>query len=138
MVHHSAQSPWRLFVSGCGMVTIQSLGPGERLGRSWLFPPHQWHFSATTPRPTEVISFDAAALRQRAEGYLEIRAEPPGRITRTLVQRLEGTRMQLIDLYGMRPWSWKSESQGSKAERNPNDWKGLARPCEPGVQSSVP
>ena len=99
----SGQVALETFVPGCGMVAIQSLGPGEPLGWSWLFPPHQWHFSAATLKPTEVISFDAAALRKKAEAHLEFRAELLARITQTLVQRLQGTRMQLIDLYGMRP-----------------------------------
>jgi CRP-like cAMP-binding protein len=91
------------FVPGCGTVTIQTLGPGEALGWSWLFPPHQWHFTATTLKPTEVISLDAAPLREDAENDLEFRADLMSRITRTLVQRLQSTRMQLIDLYGLRP-----------------------------------
>src|SRR5215831_6891522 len=55
------------FVPAHGMVTIQVLTTGEALGWSWLFPPHQWHFSATTAAPTEVISFDAATLRRRIQ-----------------------------------------------------------------------
>src|ERR1051325_1852573 len=44
------------FVPGCGMVTIQTLGSGEALGWSWLFPPHQWHFTANATEPTELIA----------------------------------------------------------------------------------
>jgi CRP-like cAMP-binding protein len=91
------------FVLGCGMVTIQTLGPGDVVGWSWLFPPHAWHFSATTLKPTEVISFDAGALTRSVESDVELRAELMSRIAKTLAQRLMGTRMQLIDLYGIRP-----------------------------------
>ncbi len=91
------------FVPGCGVVTIQRLGPGDALGWSWLFPPYQWHFTAMTHAPTEVLSFDAAALRAKAEQDRDFRDELLTRITNTLLQRLQGTRMQLIDLYGMRP-----------------------------------
>jgi CRP/FNR family cyclic AMP-dependent transcriptional regulator len=91
------------FVPGCGMVTIQRLGSGDSLGWSWLFPPHEWHFTATTAKPTEVISLDAASLREAADKDLEFRAELMSRIAFTLVQRLQGTRMQLVDLYGIRP-----------------------------------
>jgi CRP/FNR family cyclic AMP-dependent transcriptional regulator len=91
------------FVPGYGMATIQKLGPGEPLGWSWLFPPYEWQFSASTLKPTEVISFDAAALRSKAEGDIEFRDELLTRTARTLAQRLQGTRMQLVDLYGMRP-----------------------------------
>ena len=85
------------------MARIQTLGPGEPLGWSWMFPPYEWQFSANTLKPTEVISLDAAALREKAESDMEFRDQLLTRITRTLVQRLQGTRLQLIDLYGMRP-----------------------------------
>jgi CRP/FNR family cyclic AMP-dependent transcriptional regulator len=91
------------FVPGCGVVTIQSLGPGEALGWSWLFPPHQWHFTATTRAPTEVISLSAAALRAKAERNRDFRDELLTRVSKTLHQRLLRTRIQLIDFYRMRP-----------------------------------
>jgi len=90
------------FVPGSGMVTIQILGRGEALGWSWLFPPYQWHFTATTRAPAEVISFDAAALRGKAEENRDFRDELLSRVAKTLHQRLLGTRMRLIDLYGIR------------------------------------
>ena len=91
------------FVPGCGMVTIQSLGAGDALGWSWLFPPHEWHFTATTREPTEVISLNAAALREKAEADREFHDELVTRVAKTLHQRLLGTREQLVDLYGIRP-----------------------------------
>jgi CRP-like cAMP-binding protein len=91
------------FVPGCGTVTIQRLGPKEALGWSWLFPPHQWHFTATTLAPTEVISFDAEALRAKAAENRDFRDELLTRVSKTLLERLQGTREQLIDLYGIRP-----------------------------------
>ena len=91
------------FVPGLGMARIQTLGSGDPLGWSWIFPPCQWQFSASTLKPTEVISFDAAVLRCRADSDLEFRDQLLKRMSRTLVQRLQGTRMQLVDLYGMRP-----------------------------------
>lgn len=91
------------FVPGCGMVTIQTLGPGEALGWSWLFPPHQWHFTATAKEPTEAVAFDAASLRDKAEENLDFANDLVSRVARVLLQRLQGTRRQLIDLYAMRP-----------------------------------
>jgi CRP-like cAMP-binding protein len=91
------------FVPGRGMVTIQTLGPGQALGWSWLFPPHQWHFTATAKAPTELLAFDAASLRDKAEENRDFANELISRVARVLLDRLQGTRMQLIDLYGMRP-----------------------------------
>ena len=91
------------FVPGCGMVTIQSLGPGDALGWSWLFRPYQWHFTATTHEPTEVISLDAQTLRAKAEQDRDFHDELITRVAKTLYQRLLGTRAQLIELYQIRP-----------------------------------
>jgi len=91
------------FVPGCGTVTIQNIGAGEALGWSWLFPPYQWHFTATTREPTEVISLDAAVLRAKAEQDRDFQGELLARIVKTLYQRLMGARDQLIDLYRIRP-----------------------------------
>jgi CRP/FNR family cyclic AMP-dependent transcriptional regulator len=91
------------FVPGAGMATIETIGPGEALGWSWLFPPFRWHFTATTQEPTEVISFEAARLRDMAEDDRDFRDELLTRLSKMLLNRLENTRMQLIDVYGMRP-----------------------------------
>ncbi len=90
------------FVPGCGMVTVQSLGSGDALGWSWLFPPYEWHFTATTHAPTEVISFGAAALRAKAQEDPSFHNEFLSRIANTLFQRLLSTRKQLIDFCGAR------------------------------------
>lgn len=91
------------FVPGCGTVIIQNLEAGEALGWSWLFPPYQWHFTATTREPTELVSLEAAVLRAQAEQDRGFRDELLTRIVKTLYQRLMGTREQLIDLYRIRP-----------------------------------
>ena len=36
---------------GKGHLLVQTLGPGETLGLSWLFPPYRWQFDA---RPVEL------------------------------------------------------------------------------------
>ena len=91
------------FVPGCGMVTIQTLGAGEALGWSWLFPPQKWLFSASATEPTELIQFDAEWLRFKSEENHDFHCELITRVAQILLARLQGTRMQLIDLYGIRP-----------------------------------
>jgi CRP/FNR family transcriptional regulator, cyclic AMP receptor protein len=91
------------FVPGCGMTRIQSLSAGDALGWSWLFPPHQWHFTATAMEPTELMVFDAAYLLEKTEENREFAGELLTRVAQILLERLQGTRMQLIDFYGMRP-----------------------------------
>jgi CRP/FNR family transcriptional regulator, cyclic AMP receptor protein len=87
------------YVPGNGMVPIQQLGPGDPLGWSWLFPPFRWNFTAVTTAPTEVISFSAIELRAKAVQDLEFRNEVLTRVSRTLLQRLQATRRQLVGLH---------------------------------------
>ena len=100
---HSGKVALETFVPGRSRVTIQTLGPGEALGWSWLFPPHQWHFSASATEPTELIEFDAASLRDKVEENRDFGNELVTRVARILLERLQGTREQLIDAYRMRP-----------------------------------
>jgi len=43
----------------------RTVGTGEILGWSWLFPPASWQFDAIAIEPTEVILFNATALCQK-------------------------------------------------------------------------
>jgi CRP/FNR family transcriptional regulator, cyclic AMP receptor protein len=100
---HSGKVSLETFVPGCGRVTIQSLGSTEALGWSWLFPPHHWHFTATASGPTELIELDARYLREKIEENPDFGIELVTRTAKILLQRLQGTRLQLIDLYSIRP-----------------------------------
>ena len=61
MIHHGKVVLEATYVSGEGLIPIQTLGAGEALGWSWLFPPHQWQFSARAVEPTEAVVFKAVA-----------------------------------------------------------------------------
>src|SRR5262245_55316291 len=45
-------------------VTIGTIGPGDVLGWSWLFPPYYWHFDARAVEPTSAIFFYGTRLRE--------------------------------------------------------------------------
>lgn len=84
-------------VPTAGTATIQTIGSGQALGWSWLFPPYQWHFTARAIEPTEVVAFEAAALRDKAEEDRDFRNEILTRVSKVLVNRLEHAKRQLID-----------------------------------------
>ena len=88
------------FVPGRGVVTVQTLGAGDALGWSWLFPPYQWHFSAHSSDSTETIIFDAKPLRDEAEENHDFGYELTKRVSKMLLQRLQGTRLLLVNFYG--------------------------------------
>ena len=92
----------QVFIPGQGRITIETIEAGEVLGWSWLFPPHRWHFDAQALELTRAIAFDGACLRAKCDedhdlGYILMQ-----RFARVMTQRLQATRLQLLDLYGVR------------------------------------
>ena len=84
-----------------GPLVIQTLGPNELLGWSWLFPPYRWHFDAIASVDSKAIAFDGKWLRQKCKEDPELGHELMQRIAQVLVQRLQATRLQLLDVYGI-------------------------------------
>ena len=56
---------------------VQTLGPGQLLGWSFLIPPYKWHFEARASSDLDVIEFDGVKLRQRCEATSCSSAFPP-------------------------------------------------------------
>ncbi|PWI13379.1 hypothetical protein DI272_03970 [Streptomyces sp. Act143] len=83
-------------------VTVASLGSGDLLGWSWLFPPHQWDFGAVAFSPVRAYEFDAATVLGLCEedpalGLILVRS-----VAEILAYRLEMTRGKLMEQYAMR------------------------------------
>jgi CRP/FNR family transcriptional regulator, cyclic AMP receptor protein len=85
-----------LHVPGEGPVVIETVGMGELLGWSWLFPPYKWAFGAVAVTAVEAFEFDAAAVRQSCTADPELGYELGQRISRVLAQRLQAVRIRLI------------------------------------------
>lgn len=87
-------------VPGKEPVVIQTLEDGEVLGWSWIIPPYYWHFDARVIEPTRVIALDGKCLRNKCEEDHSLGYELLKRFVTILEQRLQATRIQLLDLYG--------------------------------------
>ena len=85
-----------LHVPGEGPVVIESIGMGELLGWSWLFPPYKWAFGAVSATAVEAFEFDAPTVRELCAAYPELGYEFNQRVTRVLAKRLQATRIRLI------------------------------------------
>ena len=83
-------------VPGSGLLTIDSLGIGELLGCSWLFPPYRWAFGAVCATRVRAFEFDAAAIRARCADDPAFGAELRERLLRVVARRLQSTRTRLI------------------------------------------
>jgi len=91
-----------LFAPQKGAVAIDTYGEGDVLGWSWLIPPYHWRFDARAIEPTRAISLDARCMRTKCENDHELGYELMKRFARIIEQRLDATRWQLLDVYGVR------------------------------------
>jgi len=82
-----------------GPLNILTLGAGDILGWSWLFPPYRWKFSARTIEPTRAFSIDGQCLRDKAEQDHDLGYELLKRFSRVFETRLETMRLQLANVY---------------------------------------
>ncbi len=85
---------------GRAPLVIETLGPGAVLGWSWLFPPYRWHLDARALEPVGAIAVDASCLREKAERDPAFGYELMKRFASVLLDRLQATRIRLLDLYG--------------------------------------
>ncbi|SYZ73088.1 Transcriptional regulator, Crp/Fnr family [Candidatus Zixiibacteriota bacterium] len=83
-----------------GPIPIHTIGKGEVLGWSWLLPPYHWHFDARAFELTRVIALDGECLRKKCDDDLKLGYELFKRFAVVIAERLEGCRLQLIDMYG--------------------------------------
>lgn len=90
-----------IFAPGRGPLAVQTLGEGEVVGWSWLIPPYHWHSSARAVELTRAFALDAACLRQKCEEDHDLGYELFKRFAPIIVDRLQATRLQLLDLYGI-------------------------------------
>jgi CRP-like cAMP-binding protein len=85
---------------GRGPLRIETLGAGEVVGWSWLFAPYRWQLDARALEPCSLVVFDAACLRGKVERDHELGYQLMARFAANLVDRLQATRFQLLDVYG--------------------------------------
>ncbi|MFJ7495927.1 Crp/Fnr family transcriptional regulator [Streptomyces sp. NPDC097727] len=78
---------------------IETLGPGELVGLSWLFPPFEWELGAETLSPVRAYEFDAPQVRALCRSEPEFGFAISQWVGLVLTQRLHATRRRLLDLY---------------------------------------
>lgn len=89
-----------LHVPGRGGLIIESLGHGTVLGWSWLFPPYEWRFGAVAVESVGAFVFDAEAVRMMCAADTALGYELTRRFAAIMLDRLQNTRVRLLDLYG--------------------------------------
>ena len=86
-------------VPGRGDVTVQTLGPGDMLGWSWLIPPCRWQFGARAIDDVAGVRLDTARLKVMADRDPAFGYELVLTLFEAVTHRLQATRARLLNLY---------------------------------------
>ena len=87
-------------VPGRRPVVVETIGMGELLGWSWLFPPRLWHLGAEATSPVRAWEFDANAVRELCDEDPVLGRALITYIAHIVADRLMAARTRLVDLYG--------------------------------------
>lgn len=91
-----------IFAGHRGPITVETLEDGDIVGWSWLFPPYRWRFDARAVEITRAIALDGKCLRTKSEQDHDLGYELLKRFARIVEERLQATRLQLLDVYEVR------------------------------------
>ncbi|WP_406165429.1 cyclic nucleotide-binding domain-containing protein [Streptomyces sp. NBC_00996] len=86
-------------VPGRRAAVIETLGPDELVGWSWLFAPHCWHLGAETTAPVRAYEFDAMAVRALCHDDPALGLAVAEWVGGIVARRLRSARTRLLDLY---------------------------------------
>lgn len=86
-------------VPGKGVVQMESVGPEDILGLSWLIPPYRSHLDARAVEPVVALAFDATCLRKKMDADHDLGFALTTRLLEEAYRRLERVRLQRLDVY---------------------------------------
>jgi CRP-like cAMP-binding protein len=86
--------------AGRGPIVIETVGPGDAVGWSWLVAPFRWTFDARALDPVGALAIDGACLRAKSFEDATLGFALLSRVSQELLERLQATRIRLLDLYG--------------------------------------
>lgn len=76
---------------------IQTIGGGDVLGWSWLFPPYYWRFDARAVKPTKAIFIYGTRVRELCEDNHDLGFELMKRTAEVVIGRLQAARACLLE-----------------------------------------
>ncbi len=88
------------FVPQGGSLVIETLHEHDLVGWSWLFAPFRTEFDIRAVGVTRTIAFDGACLRGKLEDDPVLGYALMKRFAQVIIERLQATRLRLIDVYG--------------------------------------
>ncbi|MCC7405166.1 MAG: cyclic nucleotide-binding domain-containing protein [Bdellovibrionales bacterium] len=89
--------------AGAKKQVLQTIGPGEVFGWSWIVPPYRWNFDARAAVASRALVLAGQPLRVRCEEDPRFGYQLMKRFATIMVSRLRATRLQVLDVYGREP-----------------------------------
>jgi len=83
-------------------IIVDTVEKDEILGWSWLVSPYHWRFDARAVEMTRAIALDGKCLREKCEANPGLGYALLKRLVQLIDQRLQATRLQLLDVYANR------------------------------------
>ena len=80
-------------------VVIDTIGAGDLLGWSWMFPPYVWHFTARAAEPVTAIFFYGTILREYCERNRPLGYELFKRMGAVMIKRLQAAREKMLAVH---------------------------------------
>ena len=88
-----------LAMPGRGRLVVQSVHEGQIVGASWILPPYRWRFDARALGDVRATGLDAACLRGKCDEDPALGYQVMQRFLPVVAERLQTTRLRLVDLY---------------------------------------
>lgn len=85
---------------GEGALVLDTLGAGEVVGVSWLFPPYRWQFDARAVEDVRAVALDGVCLREKCDREPSLGYELMKRLSEISARRMQSARLRMLDLYG--------------------------------------
>lgn len=79
-------------------VIVDTIGAGDLLGWSWMFPPYIWHFTARATEATDAIFFHGTILRGHCEKDDSLGYELFKRMSAVMIKRLQCAREKTLSV----------------------------------------
>lgn len=83
-------------------LVIDTIGAGDLLGWSWMFPPYVWHFTARVVEPLTAIFFYGTILREYCERDHALGYELFKRMGAVMIKRLQSAREKMLAVHSKR------------------------------------
>ena len=92
-----------LHVPGGDRLIVETLGPGDELGLSWLLPSARWQFGAAAQVAASAFELSSAAVTGLCDSDHELGYQLTRRLLGTAIGRLQAARIRILDLYAVPP-----------------------------------